>query len=1222
MIDQEKCPIQDKSLDLESHLASWACQDKRYEYINAVWITSKHKFSQELEAVSHAYSGYSRHDASHSAQIISAIEKMLGQDRIMQLSATDTWLLLMCAYTHDIGMIQPAKELFGKWITDIDMFNEWITNEVSQNRNLWEQLEFLYPLLEQLAKEQKKELSKPHYLRYDEQDSNQLFKLYDEDGISWPINLRNALSSLSQAYHRRSHAEASGKRLMLAADTNGKLCNDGIIPVRLLELIPKIAAFHGDDRKNLEKIFEQETKGIANDDAHPRFVAEMIRLGDLLDLDSNRFSSTIHEVTGDVDRTSIVHMIKHSGVVSFDIRPERIFVGAHYSQQLVKSIHCAGNSKYHKDSELVTDAVKSMLWWLDSLKQELDYLTIHWHDIIPRNFPGAAPTFDSKVSRDKLDAQDIDEVNLHYEIDARRAAELIEGTNMYRQPGLVFLRETVQNAVDSTKRQLYYDIRSGYLNALAFSKCGKKLVLDDGDINNPYDVFKTLGKSAFRYGIEIDVNRTCEPKDVCKSSLSECCEKEQKIKHTPIEITIRDHGVGINLNKLKHMQYVGNIFDKELLQILEIMPPWMRPTGSFGYGMQSIFRNVRSFRMKTAQAKRNGHCEGLCATFYSSRFGGEIYYEPMKECEADSFGRGTQIIVELDDYDADVFLRNAKIDAATPNGAFDIYGDKLEQIQIVVGTYLDKHCSYSGFPLRKLWCERKEGLSRNDAINKEYEKGLIGLYGDFHFSRKANDPSDCCGNISSVREHFGLKAISDSDREFPLSFSVWDESTNILLKYTLIHSKNETVQEDYSYESMVSLYFKGILVEDTDKIHSRIVDRIISESIAIPNYFGRESLWTLDAHIMGFETSKYIAVSRDRFLSKMVPEVTIKLQKINISLIREVISMLNDYYNGTIETADKSFKNPFCKSFVEIEENVIELFSSAYFMLPNNLSPLIDLMLNSIQANGEASSFSKFPAVPNDNGYGKIVTKKVPIDRMPFAFDPWCEDRRNRVIGTTLVFGKCSIPEGESLYAIQNIWGKYHSCVAIDKMHLLRPFPRDDDTDEIDYWRLYHLTLRDKVGSEMLEMDEYYYWEYAFQVLKNGRNPGRIILPGITKYKAITVNDIPNEIRSNELSRNSLRFDDNRQFPNWLILPVSNEVINHILKPLKLEGKSAELEKEIERLLVLPQNTALYNWVMKHSVEKTRSSCNALSLNKDFICALYRKFMIEFLSELKNRGWR
>ena len=69
-------------------------------------------FEEHLQRSQSTFVTFSLHDSSHSRSIIKNIERFLGVDRIEQLSITDTFILLVCAYAHDFGMALTIEDIY------------------------------------------------------------------------------------------------------------------------------------------------------------------------------------------------------------------------------------------------------------------------------------------------------------------------------------------------------------------------------------------------------------------------------------------------------------------------------------------------------------------------------------------------------------------------------------------------------------------------------------------------------------------------------------------------------------------------------------------------------------------------------------------------------------------------------------------------------------------------------------------------------------------------------------------------------------------------------------------------------------------------------------------------------------------------------------------------------------------------------------------------------
>lgn len=92
------------------------------------WQQNKRWLIRLLELTLASFPSYSRHDASHAEAVIHNIERVLGEERIAQLSATDCFAILHTVYIHDIGMAILAEDR--KRIVESDEFVEMIDDLV------------------------------------------------------------------------------------------------------------------------------------------------------------------------------------------------------------------------------------------------------------------------------------------------------------------------------------------------------------------------------------------------------------------------------------------------------------------------------------------------------------------------------------------------------------------------------------------------------------------------------------------------------------------------------------------------------------------------------------------------------------------------------------------------------------------------------------------------------------------------------------------------------------------------------------------------------------------------------------------------------------------------------------------------------------------------------------------------------------------------------------
>lgn len=386
---------------LEDHLKECSEKYPRYENLYATWNLNKETCINALKSVSINYTHFSEHDASHSQTIIDKIEMLLG-DRIRNLSPTDTWLILHAAYTHDLGMLLKMKDLEEAWKSE--EFKEFLEQERNGiDEDLKEAIEAIYNLRE----------SKMDY--------------YDSLKIYRYVNLIN------QCYFRRKHSNISEQYLIsLGGNLKIDLTCNGRINADLFYLLGEICGLHTANENEILRL-DYETNGFSTDYAYPRFVAVLLRLGDLLDIDNGRFNPFTALVAGDPPKQTKPHIEKHQSTRHLLITPEKIEFRS----------NCSSDEAYRE--------IRNTIKWLE---KEIEFLTLNWSKIVPKNLGGYAPKFDKKELLLKGIPDIEGTTDLKLQISQEKAFDIIEGYNIYDDK-FVFIREVIQNALDATKLKLW-----------------------------------------------------------------------------------------------------------------------------------------------------------------------------------------------------------------------------------------------------------------------------------------------------------------------------------------------------------------------------------------------------------------------------------------------------------------------------------------------------------------------------------------------------------------------------------------------------------------------------------------------------------------------------------------------------------------------------------------------------------------------------------------------
>ena len=524
---------------LTQHLKELCEQNPEYTNLYSTWNLNQRTCSDILKNVVLHYPHFSLHDASHAEAVLSKMEMVLG-DRIQNLSPTDTWLLLHTAYAHDLGMVLEWERIETKW-KERD-FQDWLTDqEKSQDGDLRKAIAFI---------------RKAHDLG---------------EEADWPLEARRCVSLIDEALFRGKHAQMSKEYIEFVRPELGlDLGHNNLIQPRLVKLLGQICKLHTDPLDCVMKL-DYETNGFNSDYAHPRFVAMMLRLGDLLDIDNGRFNKGALAAAGGLPETSKPHLEKHEATIHLLVTPEEIRFRS----------DCPNSEAYLEARRFVT--------WLED---EVDFLNKNWALIVPKDLGDYAPRFDHKelLIRGVPDIEGV--AGLKFEISQDKAFQMIEGSNIYKDR-FVFIREVIQNAMDASKLQLWKDLCSR--NYLAW----EKQPMDEEKLKNlqPYDVSPEIYQN---YPVKVKLSTPANGQ---------------------VEIEVSDRGTGISVDAFKRMCNVGesNESSAQMKKTIREMPNWLRPTAGFGIGLQSIFLVADRFEIDTSTGQEAFH-----AVVHSRREGGYL----------------------------------------------------------------------------------------------------------------------------------------------------------------------------------------------------------------------------------------------------------------------------------------------------------------------------------------------------------------------------------------------------------------------------------------------------------------------------------------------------------------------------------------------------------------------------------------------------------------------
>lgn len=501
------------STNLIVHLKKKCEEDGNVAILFAQWEFDQKLVGKALENIGGFYPHFSNHNASHSQQILVNIERILGDD-IDLLSATDTWLILEAAYWHDVGMLVDAKN----------------AKEVHTNSD------FNF-MIQTIANEKGHDLQK-FCQAYVEQ--NWLSAVGTE---SHPFDGIEKYRQLVAEWFRRGHDKRVGKIVEDPFKDLGITSpRTELLPNRIYRYLGQICVSHGMNFDALMETLPYKQTGLGTEDCHPRFIGCLLRLGDLFDLDDNRFCPVMAKHVSNMPSVSKHHHDKHLSLREFQLDKRTVKLVA----------ECPDEMSYVETQN-----------WFGWIREEFQNQMSQWNLIVPDLKFGSLPTieqldvkmevkYENGVKKEKLL---LNNKPMKFKLDEKNAMELLQGANLYNDEYSIY-RELIQNSIDATMLRIWLEEDQEKLKEL-----------------HPYheDFLKILEK----YPLQLEINKVKNIEGTLDSIW---------------EFQIIDQGVGMSMVDLGYMQTMAgsskNIHKKK---IINEMPRWMRPSGEFGIGLHSAF---------------------------------------------------------------------------------------------------------------------------------------------------------------------------------------------------------------------------------------------------------------------------------------------------------------------------------------------------------------------------------------------------------------------------------------------------------------------------------------------------------------------------------------------------------------------------------------------------------------------------------------------------------
>lgn len=813
-----------KKYTLEDHLHHVSRHHDTNHSLESVYDLQKRKLTRYLSSVVTTYPTYSTHDTWHSANIVSAIENILGKDRIKKLTGIDTFLILMCAYMHDIGMLYTEEEVRKIWVTK--EFQELLEEYQSEESPVGKAAKLLLSTKEENL----------------------------EDSVTWPLDIKQAITMVLMEYFRPQH----GRRIQSLTDRANKigelLCvEDSFLPGRIIRVINKISMAHTGSFENmLNELVDVDT--FSGEEFHPRLIAWLLRMGDLCDLDNDRFNKIGIATFGTLQDDNLAHYFKHCSVETLYISADKIQVIANVDRKAIeqecavywmKEDACDDKANFEERCmKVYQQTIREHVNWKNWMESEVNEAKLNVNKIFPKQWSRKIPEIEYRIL---LNGKEISSgnQNLRFSFSQEKAYSLIENISIYQNEGLIFLRELIQNAIDASKIQIWREI-------------GDKIPEYKYEIS-PFQVERMFPGIFERYAIKISAKYHEETDSV--------------------DFAIEDSGIGISVEEFQeHILKTGNSWRnrKNYKKEFETMPEWLKPTGAFGIGLHTVFTVTDEMKIYT-KSEHEGQANEML--LYSGKKDGYAFCQKSEKTRS----RGTRITFTFHLTPA----QKAQCFGTMPDSYLKEYRSEYEKLVI---NHIERYCKTPIVPV---------------------------YFNDEEYRLPALTTSTWCNELIGRAGEIGqtsLKGQADVNERYEYCFGydwryivIYDKKKRCLLNLR-IPSYEKSTSHNLSYELCTqynALSFMGMHVEDTIDIEENFFE------IAYMDILAGEGNAVIDAARMTltYEAKKQIQISVNEII-RYARECYLKFmaeqrQDMVVSAYRAGLkSLAEEYYAGNITNHD------------------------------------------------------------------------------------------------------------------------------------------------------------------------------------------------------------------------------------------------------------------------------------------------------------------------------
>lgn len=369
---------------------------------------------------------YDNHDATHSRKVLENIEEILREKGIRDLTLLEAMVLRLCCYFHDSGMILPQCYL--PMIKDIEQ------------DPLAELPASLLPRLAELKKPFKK-VENEFFCPKDERKYEKFLHEQLEGYRKYRLGLAEELSGPEQhirtrhTYFRMTHGERSGayaqnlERFLKGLNTAGRQ--------DLAKAVEEICSAHCWDYGKVRKM-QADMKVMLGEPqmcGNKRYLAMLLRLGDLLHFSGERASRTVYAMRPAMTPDSDIHWRAKLAELEYEIKEDggKLCIAFSAGFEEPKAYYFLQEYLNWVDEEL-----RSYVFFQADMKGRLD--AARYELGLPEKVDRSGIRYDKFRPAEEL----------KFKLEHQKIIQLLMGMRLYRDE-FMCLRELYQNALDACR---------------------------------------------------------------------------------------------------------------------------------------------------------------------------------------------------------------------------------------------------------------------------------------------------------------------------------------------------------------------------------------------------------------------------------------------------------------------------------------------------------------------------------------------------------------------------------------------------------------------------------------------------------------------------------------------------------------------------------------------------------------------------------------------------